>query len=72
MIEEYRGRMKNVQFCWDWNKIDWDIAVLELLPFFEIKVRPKKVENLQSSWPPSPLPDTDIRVFGSAGNLSGF
>ena len=21
----WRGRMKNVQFCWDWSKIDWDI-----------------------------------------------
>ena len=30
----WRGSMKNVKFCSDWCKIDWDINMLELLPFF--------------------------------------
>ena len=31
----WRGRIENVQFCWDWSKIDWDTDMLELLPFFK-------------------------------------
>ena len=38
----------------------------------EIKVRPKKSRKSTKQLTPDPLPDTEIRVFGSAGNLSGF